>query len=328
MLRIAVFAVATLLPGLVAAQGTVTLDTFVRAETDTYLAKTATGTGVFDHFRDPVGIDDQTVIRMNRDTLYSSAVFDLTTPATITLPDPGDRFMSMLVIDQDHYVTAVNYEPGDYAFTQEDVGTRYMFVMIRTFVDPNDPADLAKAHALQDAITVTQEDPGTLDLPAWDQESLSAIRSLLNQLTPFQGTAVAFGTRDEVDPVAHLIGTAAGWGANPPSAAVYVFGQVPQNDGATPYTLTVSDVPVDGFWSITVYNAEGFMEDPIAQASLNDVTATPNDDGTVTVHFGGDTAAPNYLHVMDGWNYVVRLYRPRAEVLDGTWTFPQPVAVE
>jgi hypothetical protein len=24
-----------------------------------------------------------------------------------------------------------------------------------------------------------------------------------------------------------------------------------------------------------------------------------------------------------GWNYTVRLYRPRAEILDGTWTFPQ-----
>ncbi len=328
MFRIAVLTVASFLPGLAAAQGAVTLDTFVRAETDNYFAQTATQTGVFSHLRDPVGIDDQTVIRMNRDTLYSSAVFDLTIPVTITLPDSGDRFMSMLVIDQDHYVKAVNYEPGDYTFAQEDVGTRYMFVMIRTFINPNDPADLAQAHALQDAITVTQESPGTLDLPDWDQDSLTAIRNLLNQLTPYQGTGTAFGTRDEVDPVAHLIGTAAGWGANPPNAAVYVFNQVDRNDGTTPYTLTVSDVPVDGFWSITVYNADGFMEDPIAQASLNNVTATPNDDGTVTVRFGGDPGAPNHLHIMDGWNYVVRLYRPRAEILDGTWTFPQPVVVE
>ena len=26
--------------------------------------------------------------------------------------------------------------------------------------------------------------------------------------------------------------------------------------------------------------------------------------------------------IMDGWNSLVRLYRPRPEVLDGTWTFP------
>ena len=28
----------------------------------------------------------------------------------------------------------------------------------------------------------------------------------------------------------------------------------------------------------------------------------------------------------DGWNYVARMYRPRPSVLDGTWTFPEPVA--
>jgi hypothetical protein len=26
---------------------------------------------------------------------------------------------------------------------------------------------------------------------------------------------------------------------------------------------------------------------------------------------------------MKGWNYIVRLYRPRAELLNGTWTFPE-----
>jgi hypothetical protein len=31
---------------------------------------------------------------------------------------------------------------------------------------------------------------------------------------------------------------------------------------------------------------------------------------------------------MPGWNYIVRLYRPRAEVLDGRWTFPKAVPVK
>ena len=54
-----------------------------------------------------------------------------------------------------------------------------------------------------------------------------------------------------------------------------------------------------------------------------DITATPNDDGSVTVHFGGcGDGRPNCLPIMDGWNYVVRLYRPRPEILDGTWNFP------
>jgi len=43
--------------------------------------------------------------------------------------------------------------------------------------------------------------------------------------------------------------------------------------------------------------------------------------------FKGTTAA-NYLRVMPGWSYLVRLYRPRPEVLDGRWTFPKPKPVD
>src|SRR6478735_2320651 len=77
----------------------VTVDNFKRAETDRYLAlnaKEAGGLGKFHHSREPADIDKQTVIRMNRDTLYSFAVFDLDAgPVTITRPDAGKRFMSL-----------------------------------------------------------------------------------------------------------------------------------------------------------------------------------------------------------------------------------------
>ena len=39
---------------------------------------------------------------------------------------------------------------------------------------------------------------------------------------------------------------------------------------------------------------------------------------------GGDPKADNYLEIMDGWNYLVRLYQPKKEILDGSWTFPSP----
>ena len=83
--------------------------------------------GKFLHRREPAPIDNQTVIRLNRDTLYSSAVFDLDAgPVTITLPDAGKRFMSMQVISEDHYVPEVVYGKGSYTLTKEKVGTRYV----------------------------------------------------------------------------------------------------------------------------------------------------------------------------------------------------------
>ena len=47
-------------------------------------------------------------------------------------------------------------------------------------------------------------------------------------------------------------------------------------------------------------------------------------DGSITVRFGGcDGKTPNCLLILDGWNYTVRFYRPRKEIFDGTWKFPE-----
>ena len=60
------------------------------------------------------------------------------------------------------------------------------------------------------------------------------------------------------------------------------------------------------------------------------------------VSYGTGTASPtlphpqgvifhneiNCLPIMDGWNYIVRLYQPRKEIIDGTWTFPNVQMVD
>jgi heat shock protein HslJ len=135
----------------------------------------------------------------------------------------------------------------------------------------------------------------------------------------------AGGKRGEVDPIRHLIATASGWGLNPDKDAIYLNVTPKQNDGNTIYHLTVKDVPVDGFWSISVYGADGYFHKNDRDAyTLNNITAKKNEDGSVTVQFGGDAnAAPNVLPITPGWNYMVRLYRPRKEILEGTWQFPE-----
>ncbi|GLS29058.1 Protein of unknown function [Mesorhizobium albiziae] len=310
----------------------VTVDNFVRAESDSYLGgllKDSGGIGKFNHRREPAGIDNQTVIRLNRDTLYSPAVFDLDAgPVTITLPDAGERFMSMQVISEDHYVPEVVYGAGTYTLDKEKVGTRYAVVGIRTLVNPADAEDVKKVHALQDAIKIEQPGgPGSFEVPSWDQASQKKVRDALLVLAAtipdFKG---AFGKKDEVNPVRHLLGTAAAWGGNPDKDAIYLNITPANNDGTTVYKLDVKDVPVDGFWSVSLYNAEGYYEkNPYNAYSLNNITATKSADGAVAIQFGGcDGKIPNCLPIMKGWNYTVRLYRPRAEILDGKWSFPEP----
>jgi hypothetical protein len=269
---------------------------------------------------------------MNRDTLYSFAVLDLAAgPATLSLPDAGKRFMSMMVINEDHYVPFVAYDHQPHTLTQQNVGTRYAAVAVRTLVDPNDSKDLELVHKLQDGIKLVQESPGTLELPNWDDTSLREIRAALLVLAKYNTSfAGAFGRKDEVDPVRHLIGTAAGWGGNPDKDASYASGAPAKNDGKSIYRLIVpSIVPVDAFWSVSLYNAKGYFEKNTYGAySVNSITGKKNADGTVTIQFGGcDGKIPNCLPIMPGWNYAVRMYRPRPEILSGKWKFPEAQSI-
>lgn len=313
----------------------VNVENFARAESHLYFGNIIKhgSLGKFHHERQPADIDNQQVIRLNRDTLYSSTVFDLDAgPVTIELPDAGKRFRSMQVINEDQYTLSVNYDAGTYTLTRETIGTRYVFLILRTLVDPNDPKDIEQVHSLQDAVVVQQASTGNFEVPNWDPESQKKVREALLVLgASLPDSRNMFGTKDQVDPVRFLIGAAMAWGGNPEKDATYINVTPAKNDGKTVHKLTVpGNVPVDGFWSISLYNAQGYFEKNEQNAySINNITAKKGADGSVTIQFGGcDGKASNCLPIMPGWNYIARLYRPRKEVLDGTWKFPeaQPVS--
>ncbi|HEY9455026.1 MAG TPA: DUF1254 domain-containing protein [Bradyrhizobium sp.] len=311
----------------------VTADNFIRAESDLYFGNLLKegSLGKFTHRREPAPIDNQTVIRLNRDTLYSSAVFDLDAgPVTITMPNAGKRFMSLMIVNEDHYVPSVTYDAGPHVFTKEKVGTRYMLAGVRTLVDPADPKDVAQVHVLQDGIRAEQKGAGKFETPNWDQASQKKVRdALLVLASTIPDFKKAFGTKAQVDPIRHLIGTGAAWGGNPDKDATYLNITPERNDGNTVYKLNVRDVPVNGFWSVSLYDEKGYYEkNPYNAYSINNITAQKGADGSIAIQFGGcDGKIPNCLPIMKGWNYTVRLYRPRNEVLNGKWKFPEPQPV-
>lgn len=311
----------------------VTADNYVRAESDVQMKGYAEAMDAFGKFavnRKHYAVDNQVTVRGNRDTIYMFGTFDLTSPLTITMPDPEDRYMSLQLINQDHSIPPSIYGPTKKTITMEDMGSRYILIGIRTFADPNDPADMKVAHALQDAVVVEQADIGKLELPNWDKQGVETLREAINVLNAtMSDTSTFFGEKDKLDPIHHLLGTAFGWGGQPKEDAVYLNFYPEKNDGKTPYTLTVKDVPVDAFWSAIVYDSESWIVKNTRDIySYNNVTAKKAADGSITIHFGGDPQADNYLPIMEGWNYLVRLYQPKKEILDGSWTFPEPKAVK
>lgn len=307
----------------------VNIDNYIVAETSRHFANTirfARGINTFSHARQPVPIDRQSIERMNRDTIYSSAVVNITEGATVTLPDAGERYMSVVVIDENNYTTAIWHEPGTYALSVAEHGSDFVAVLARILVDPANPEDLAAAHELQRQLAIEAIASTNYERPNFDPASHQKTHELLKQLGEGLTDATGCnGTREEVSPVRHMVSAAFGWGGLPTSEVVYASDTTPRP--VSHHQLTIKDVPVNGFWSISIYNQAGFFEQNAFESySINNVFAVPNADGSFTINFGATPdVGPNFLYIMPGWNHVVRLYQPQEPVLSGDWEFPAPM---
>jgi hypothetical protein len=289
----------------------------------------ATGTngmGEWLHLRKGADPKDRTVMRINFDTLYSTVILDLTEPATLTMPETGGRYQSAWVITDEHYNPMAFVKPGTYTLTQENVGRRFATVVIRTQVNAADPADLAAVHELQDQLKIEQSAKGAF-VPSgnWDMEEVLAMRAKYQRIAKEENitSEVMFGKKGEVGLKEHNAGTAMGWGGLTPDRAVYpgIF-----SDSMEPQTLTLKDVPTRAFWSVTVYDAEGYPQGEVY--NINSAFAVPEEDGSVIIHFGGDKNAVNYMDIFEGWNLALRIYEPTDAYFNGEWVMPELELVE
>lgn len=289
---------------------------------DTY-QKQAGGVNKFLNVREPVPVDNQPTIRMNRDTLYSFAVVDISNGANITLPDAGSRYRSMMVVNEDNYINAVYLDGGMHQLTKEQFGSDHVWVGIRTLVDSNSADDIKAVHELQDAIKVEASSDTPFAAQDYDQTSYKAtLDALLDLGKGIPDSKGWFGSKEETTPIGHLIGTAVGFGGLPQKHAFYlnVNPELPVGE----YQLTAKDVPVRAFWSVSLYNDEGYYQkNPQNAYNFNSINSEKNADGSITIHFGGcDDGRVNCLPIMKGWNYGVRLYEPEEAILNGSFVFP------
>jgi hypothetical protein len=289
------------------------------------IAKGTCGTGVgeFLHQKGAMDPKERTILRPNFDTLYSFAVLDLNSPATVVLPET-DRYQILEVVNEEHWIPLETAKPGGYQLTKESMGSRYVLALVRTRVNMQDPEDLKKAGAVQDQIDLEQSAKGEfVSTNNYDMDEILAMRADYNKRLAPEGVTseMAFGKKGEISEEMRNFGVGVGWGGLTKKGAVY---PIPNSvDSTDPQTLTLKDVPSDprAFWSVTVYDKQGFSVGE--KYNVNSAFAKENEKGEYVIHFGGDKSQDNYLDIYPGWNVVLRIYSPTEAYFNGSWTLPQ-----
>ena len=310
----------------------VTKGNYARAETAiifrTYIKKIIAyqsnhGIGVLMHRKRAMDPNDHTVVRPNFDTLYSFGVFDLTNPAAVTMPDSG-RHHILQVINEEHWVPLASDQPGRYELDQPSIGSRYAFILVRTQVNTQDPNDLKAADRSQEKIEVVADKPDHIDIiDQYDLNDLMALRREYNKRRELEQVKpeMMFGKKGEISDEMRNFGVAAGWGGLPKALAVY---QIPKAVTSTePQTLTLNNIPMrpGAFWSVTVYDEEGFATGK--SYNINSAFAKKSSNGDFIINFGGPEDQDNHLDIYPGWNAVIRIYSPTKSYFNGTWSTPQ-----
>ena len=293
-----------------------------------YVGKIAAATGTngmgeWLHLRKGADPKDRAIMRINFDTIYSTVMLDLTEPATLTMPETDGRYQSAWIITDEHYNPLAFVQPGTYELTQENVGRRYAMVGMRTQVNVMDPDDLAAVHALQDQLKIEQADKGSFEPSGnWDMEEVLAMRAKYQQIGKEEGitSEVMFGKKGEVPLKEHNVGTASGWGGFTAERAVYpsIYAE-----STEPQTLMLKAVPTEAFWSVTIYDADGYPQGD--SYNINSAFAVPEEDGSFIIRFGGDKNAANYMDVFEDWNLALRIYEPTEPYFNGEWVMPELV---
>jgi hypothetical protein len=192
-------------------------------------------------------------------------------------------------------------------------------------MDPADPKDVALVNDLQKRIKIEAASADPFPQPQWDKDAMLALRADYEQeFQQFdQYEPDWMGPRGQVNEQTRHLGVAGAWGLFPEKDAVYINYTGP-SDPSRCYTATYEVPDNDAFWSITVYGNDGFMKTD--NNIVNDRNVALNDDGTFTVHYGSEAACgtqPNRVDITEGWNFLMRVYRPGKSVLDRTYELPE-----
>ena len=302
----------------------VTPETYPTDETSRQILKSQDLVGVnnFIHKRDLTTTDNQPVVRMNRDTYYSMIVVDVSKGATITMPEiPKGKYMSIQSVTEDHRIQRMIYGSGTYDL-KTHIGT-HIYLIVRldgTFTEE-------EAKEIQNKMHINAKSNEVFETSPINKESFTEVENALKAKLPsivnrdgIYGMKGMFtdpsdqSSKDFTDEK-YQVGAAVGWGGAQMIDNIYETSGNYSTDNC--YQLTFEDPKNIAFWSVTVYDKNGFMFKDLANYSSN--TSQANEDGTYTISFGCGNDAPNNLEIdnpTDTFNITVRHYQPSKRVVN------------
>lgn len=242
--------------------------------------------------------EEQLVVRMNRDTYYSSAVIDISGDVYVTVPDT-DQYVSIQIVDENHETQPMIYGSGRHKITAK---TTHAFVIVRAL------EDAARRNLILETSNATP-----FVKKEWDMESFKEMDKAGNiEFANGYDQGKAFGNKESGQtPFMNYVGAAGGWGGAMIVDNIYQTSQYMSTDGC--YEMTFKDPQNKHFWSATVYNGDGYIFNDIANISSK-MNPVKNDDGTITLRFGCDDKANN-IPIRKGnttgkFNVLIRHYGP------------------
>jgi len=256
----------------------------------------------------PVPSSDPTkqfVVRMNRDTYYSTSVFDMTGGIYVTIPET-DKYVTIQVVDENHETQLMTYGPGRHKLTAK---TNHAFVIVRALDDETRRDLKAEASSAK-----------PFEVKKWDMESFAKVEEAGNiDFSDGYDQSKAFGNKESGQTTyMNYVGVAGGWGGAMVEDNIYKTSAYMNAEGC--YEMTFKDPEALYFWSATVYNGDGYMFNDVANIS-SEMNPIKNADGTYTIRFGCD-GQPNNIpmraeNTPGKFNVIMRPYGPSEMVSNG-----------
>jgi hypothetical protein len=297
--------------GLIAAE--VTKENYVEAETDWYFSGVQNNAGVNTWMHDaPVGIDNQQVIRSNRDVVYSIAIVDVSQGATFTVPN-SEHYQIIHLMDEQHLSHQVVSRGESLTINADDINGEYVYLLARTKIAGNDTAER------QAQLKIEANSSRPYQGKGYSEADVQALRNQL--VMEFVKGEVKILEHmsfvkeiEQADPTSYIYATAVGYGGLPSYEAQYLPYVVGGGSDKACQTFNMPKPNLDyangGFFSLTTYDTAGWIVEDnfyIGHKEMKD-----NGD-TFEVAFN----CPQLSHsidVKDGWTGVWRFYKPNNEM--------------